>query len=825
MFNLLQLPIKNFLKEKKVLTPYIDISLGELIELFQKHATNYAIFLKEGKPVGIITERDILKALSQKYPLEEQAFKLSKRELIKIKSTATLFTALNLMTEHFIRRLIVVNEKGEFEGVLTQQDLILYSSEEIFRGEGKIRDLLEFKNPLIYATLDESLESALSKMVNYNVGAIPVLDKDFKPLGIITEKDFLKLSLKDLKRPLKELALKEVITIKAKDPLTKGVELFRKHQIRHLVVVDDSGRAINVLSQRDFVQSLTCTYADFLESQLKQAKSFISLIPEIVLELSKCDSECRITWMNDFAKKSLGEEYLERDIYTLLDFDDWNRIYGLLKRERMLYKEKVRGKKGEIYEITGTYLDFGTKEGKVKLFLRDITHEYLKEEAYQREIRFLKSFLDNSLDYIFVIDKEGRIHFANTSFKKALGYSDEEILKKTIFEIVNLPEEELKRNIDLLIKKGLEIKGRRFYKDIYQNLIPVEIKAKAVILNGEPFIIINARDISDLLIGEETLKETQKALFSFYTFTKALNLAKSEEEIFKVLEKFLLEKVDTFHYFEIDSQMEEIKTTYLSGKKEYWEDCLTKDLRDCKVYRTGKSFHGSSDNPCPLIKRPDLPHLCIPLIFEGRVQGFITLVREKPFSEEEIKYFEDKIQVFNIYLNQLKLLKEFQDLSIRDPLLGIYNRRFIIELLKKEEEKSKRLGKPFSIILVDLDHFKKINDTYGHIAGDKVLKEFSQVVLSCIRSMDYFARWGGEEFIVLLPETNKNLSSQVAERIKKALENYEIPISEGIFIKITASFGVAEFPKDALSFDGLLKKADERLYKAKTLGRNLVVSE
>ncbi|BAU23791.1 hypothetical protein THC_1426 [Caldimicrobium thiodismutans] len=823
MFYLLQLPIKNFLKDTEILTPPIDITLKDLLKLFQKYERNFAVFIKDSKPVGIITERDVLKALHEKYSLDTPAFHLAKRELFKIKSKDTLFNAFNIMTENFIRRLIVVNDKGEFEGVITQQDLILHSSAELFKGEGKIRDLLEMKDKLIYAEESDTLDIALSKMVQHNVGSLPILDASLRPIGIITEKDFLTLDSDNLKTPLKEVALKKVFTVGIKDPIIKGIDLFKKYNIRHLVVVDDEGRALGVLSQRDFVQSLTCTYADFLESNLKQAKSFISLLPEIVLELSECDSECRITWMNDFAKKNLGEKYVERDIYTLIDFDDWNRVYGLLKREKMIYKEKIKGQDGKIYEVTGTYLDFGIKEGKIKLFLRDITYEFIKEENYQREIRFLKSFLDNSLDYIFVIDKDGRIRFANTAFKKALGFSDEEIKNRTIFDIVDLSEEDLRKNMELLIKKGVEIKGRRFYRDINQNLIPVEIKAKAVILNGDFYIIINARDIKEGLEYERALQERYLILSSFYAFANSLNYARTEEELFQVIEKFLLEKVDTFHYFEVDSQTEEIKTTYLAGKKEYWNDCLSREAKECRVYITGKSFLGKDEHFCSRLKRPDLPHFCIPLIFEGRVQGVLTLIREKPFTEEELKFLEDKVQIFNIYLNQMKLIKEYRELSIRDPLLGIYNRRFLIEMLKKEEKKAKRTGKPFSIILADLDHFKKINDTYGHFVGDRILKEFSDLVGSLIRGMDYFARFGGEEFLIMLPEISKDSAVLVAERIRKALEKHEILISEGQTIKLTASFGVAEYPADALNYEGLIKKADTRLYQAKAEGRNRVV--
>lgn len=107
--------------------------------------------------------------------------------------------------------------------------------------------------------------------------------------------------------------------------------------------------------------------------------------------------------------------------------------------------------------------------------------------------------------------------------------------------------------------------------------------------------------------------------------------------------------------------------------------------------------------------------------------------------------------------------------------------------------------------------------------GDRILKEFSDLVGSLIRGMDYFARFGGEEFLIMLPEISKDNAFLVAERIRKALEKHEILISEGQTIKLTASFGVAEYPADALNYEGLIKKADTRLYQAKAEGRNRVV--
>ncbi|MFN3505634.1 MAG: sensor domain-containing diguanylate cyclase, partial [Caldimicrobium sp.] len=411
------------------------------------------------------------------------------------------------------------------------------------------------------------------------------------------------------------------------------------------------------------------------------------------------------------------------------------------------------------------------------------------------------------------------------SFKKSLGFSEEEISRKTIFEIVDMPQSEILGNIDYLIKKGVEIKARRFYKDAYQNLIPVEIKAKAAFINGEPHIIINARDIREIIQLESQHKKEMERLLSFYNFVNKLNFVQNERDLWEIFEKHLLGKIETIHYYEINLQNTEVKTTYLSGDKKNWIDCLEKEVSPCQVFRTGKNFLGMGDMQCPLLKRlENFSHLCFPLFFEGKLFGIVTLLKKGQIEGDELKFFEDTIQTFNIYLNQLKLLLNLKDLALKDPLLNIYNRRFLMEVLRKEEEKAKREQGFFSLILLDVDHFKKINDTYGHDIGDKVLKDVSLLLSLNIREMDYLARWGGEEFLIYLPKTSKEKAEAIAERLRSKIESNEFYVVDRTKLTITASFGVAEFPRDALSIDYLLKKADERLYKAKALGRNKVVS-
>jgi len=157
-----------------------------------------------------------------------------------------------------------------------------------------------------------------------------------------------------------------------------------------------------------------------------------------------------------------------------------------------------------------------------------------------------------------------------------------------------------------------------------------------------------------------------------------------------------------------------------------------------------------------------------------------------------------------------------------DKHTGCYNKGYFNNRIALEVNKSKVTGDPLSLIIFDLDHFKKLNDNYGHDAGDYVLKEMAQVIrVGGIREQDVFARYGGEEFVILLPKTNLKQSFEIAERLRKLIENKEF-IYDGKRLPVTASIGVADYRQGVNTGTDLFKRADEAVYKAKEGGRNQV---
>ena len=187
----------------------------------------------------------------------------------------------------------------------------------------------------------------------------------------------------------------------------------------------------------------------------------------------------------------------------------------------------------------------------------------------------------------------------------------------------------------------------------------------------------------------------------------------------------------------------------------------------------------------------------------------------------------DGLPVIYILLNDVSVLKASEErlrlLSITDSLTGIFNRRHFIEESEREIARARRYALSSGLLLLDIDHFKRINDTYGHTIGDDALKAFAAACQKALRTNDILGRLGGEEFAVFLPQTDADGAALVAERIRGAVEEIAVPLDGGGAVRFTVSVGVAAAANGEQPVDTLLSRADEALYQAKAAGRNRVV--
>jgi len=260
-------------------------------------------------------------------------------------------------------------------------------------------------------------------------------------------------------------------------------------------------------------------------------------------------------------------------------------------------------------------------------------------------------------------------------------------------------------------------------------------------------------------------------------------------------------------------------------------------LRDCWALRRAQPHWVRDARAEPLcghvmpVAKSVLPYLCVPLMAQGKMLGLLHLQRLKMElrSSNNAGAIDSGLglavtvaEEVGLALANLNLRETLHEQSIRDPLTGLYNRRFLEDSLVRELARAKRKTHPLSIIVLDIDHFKRINDTFGHGAGDIVLRRIGLLLQAFVRQSDSACRVGGEEFSLLFPEGSLQIATQRAEDIRKAVNDLTLKFDDQELGPISVSVGVATYPDHGITSDSLIQAADQVLYDAIHKGRNRV---
>ena len=343
----------------------------------------------------------------------------------------------------------------------------------------------------------------------------------------------------------------------------------------------------------------------------------------------------------------------------------------------------------------------------------------------------------------------------------------------------------------------------------------------------------NARLYEELRSAHEQLERRTRGLDLLTHTAEVLQACVSQEEAFGIVERFgrrcFPEETGAVLITSASRNLVEVRAAWGGFSAVEWGVFKPED---CWALRRGRA-HLVEDTEtglvCQHLPRP-LPaaSLCVPLMAQGDAMGVLYLSAPvgqgaARLGEEKQRLAQTVAEQFGLTLANLKLREALRNQSIRDPLTGLFNRRYMEETLERELRRAARSDHSVGVIMLDLDHFKSFNDTFGHEAGDVLLRAVGELLRSKVRGEDVACRYGGEEFVLILPEMSGETIVRRAEELREALKRLHVSHRNQSLGGITLSAGVAVFPKHGDNGESLVRVADEALYDAKAGGRDRVI--
>lgn len=396
-------PLKEIVENENLCVQHCA-SLKDVMDLMNMNQKGVIVVLADDRPVGILTERDIVELLYRGVDLNDSVEKYSKKLLITTKGNRTIGYGLNLTVENNIRRIIVVDENDVFLGVVTQQDLLNHIEDDYYRADVKVKDVLRNRGQLIGVSPDKALSDVLKILVENHIGAVPVL-REGVAVGIITEKDILKLASGDipLTRAVGDYMTRNVVSCSINTRLVDIVKSMNTRQIRRVVITDGDKRAMNIVTVRDVFRNIESDYGKFLERKLKNAKEVLNLLPEMLVEVTDLGSEQLIIWANMAVINRFGKDIIDKPVTKLIPDDSWQKISATLNRVGRIEDVKIQTVHG-IFELSGYFLetDSNIEKGRCELIIRDITEDVkltvtdTLTSVYNR--RFINEFLMKEIE-------------------------------------------------------------------------------------------------------------------------------------------------------------------------------------------------------------------------------------------------------------------------------------------------------------------------------------------------------------------------------------------------------------------------------------------
>jgi len=460
--------------------------------------------------------------------------------------------------------------------------------------------------------------------------------------------------------------------------------------------------------------------------------------------------------------------------------------------------------------------------------------------------------LENTSDLVALLDTSGIRLYNNPSYHALFG--DRDLTGTDSFREIHPDDRERVRNLFRdTVATGIGQRTR--YRFLLEDGTVRHIESQGNVVRDAAGrvaqVVVVSRDVTDRIESEQALQESNRQLRSMVreleqrnrenatlgNLGDMLQMCKTVQESNGVLgqyvDKLFPGTAGSFYHLNPANGLLEAVVTWGDAART-GEPVIGKD--DCWALRRGQlhEFEGPGAGvACPhLGAGPDRPYFCAPIIAQGEVLGMLHVQYPagdlQPPALKESQPEARKLWVLTVSehlslaLANLKLRETLRTQAARDALTGLYNRRYLEHVLEREVLRASRNRRTVGLIMLDLDHFKRFNDSYGHEAGDLLLRSVGDFLVSNVRAEDVACRYGGEEFVVMLPEATLEMTQTRAEQLWKGMHRLSINARGELLPAVTASLGVAAFPEHGQNVAELLRAADMAMYAAKREGRDRV---
>jgi diguanylate cyclase (GGDEF)-like protein/PAS domain S-box-containing protein len=478
----------------------------------------------------------------------------------------------------------------------------------------------------------------------------------------------------------------------------------------------------------------------------------------------------------------------------------------------------------------------------------DIAGRKRAEEALRdSEARYRRLF-ETAKDGILLLDAiSGQITDVNPFLIELLGYTHDELLGKKLWDIGPFKDIVASQAAFRQLQQKKYIRYEELPLEAkYGERVEVEFVSNLYEVNGKKVIQCNVRDISERMRAKDSLGKANEELSALVVALQKhdremrlinrmqdlLQACKTQEEAYRVIALAAGELFtgQSGGLAILHASGQYLETFARWGNEAFMEPVFS--LGDCWAMRRGQQ-HELTDPQTSVIchhfvQPPKMGTLCLPLVVQGETLGLFCLETPAGMNHEHAISWRQLVvtvgEGIKLSLSNLKLREIMREQATHDPLTGLFNRRYLDDTLPRELLYARRHKSNTSIAMLDIDHFKQFNDTFGHEAGDIMLRELGRVLLENVRRSDIVCRFGGDEFVLVLRNSQLEASRQHLEKICSLAKDLHISHGDQLLGTMTLSVGLVEAPEHDMTADEILHAADEALYTAKRAGRDHIVA-